>query len=282
MEKLSAVVILYNPKPETIEYIRSYLPYVDKLYAIDNSEVKSAISDQIAGFDKIVYLDNNENYGIAKPLNQACKLAIEDGFNWLLTMDQDSSFSQNNILAYINCWEGLGGKEQIAMTGVEFIKKENGEVNCTYTEVTSLITSGSMINLALFTEIGPFDEALFIDQVDLEYCYRAILKGYKIIKLNNIFFTHSLGVSSLHKSLKNLKNTSRSLHSPLRIYYITRNYFYIKSKYKKNFSREIYESKKDLFIRLKNNLLYGKQKVMVINYFLKGIIDFKRKKMGKI
>lgn len=280
---IAAAVILFYPDKRTIDNILSYSSFVNTLYALDNSENPSfEIIELIKRIPNCLYIHSGENEGIAKRLNQACQLAIEDGFKWLLTMDQDSSFSENSISAYTTCLQELANKEQIAMAGVEIIKKETEEINCGCTEVTSLITSGSVINLTLSNEIGSFDEALFIDQVDLEYCYRAILKGYKVTQFTNIFLEHSLGVSSVHRSLKNFKNTYRSLHSPVRIYYITRNYLYIRSKYTKNFREEVSKTKKDLLIRLKNNLLYGKERVAVIKYFLKGIIDFKRKKMGKL
>lgn len=280
---IAAAVIIFYPEKKTIDNLLSYSSFVHTLYVLDNSENPSiAIAELLKEIPNCQYKHDGDNKGIAERLNQACKLAIKDKFDWLLTMDQDSSFSQNNISVYINCLEGFAGKEQIAMTGAEFIKKENDEANCGYKEVTSLITSGSIINLAIFDKVGAFDEALFIDQVDLEYCYRAILKGYKIIKFKNIFFTHSLGVLSVHKSFKNLRNTPRSLHSPSRIYYITRNYFYIRSKYKKKFAQEISLSGRDLFIRLKNNILYNKKRLLVLKFFLLGIIDYKRNKMGKM
>lgn len=281
--KIAAVVILYNPTEEVIDNIQSYLDYVEKLYVLDNTEKqKEELINQISFFSNIIYLSDRENKGIAVRLNQVSTMALEDGFKWLLTMDQDSSFSQSSISAYITCLQELADKEHIAMTGVEIIKKNAEKISCRYNEVTSLITSGSIVNLTLFNEIGPFDEALFIDQVDLEYCYRAVLKGYKIIQFENIFLKHSLGISSVHVSLKTLKKTYRSLHSPLRMYYLTRNYLYMKLKYKESFPNEISLSKKDLFIRIKNNLLYGKERMAVITYILKGVIDFKRKKMGKI
>jgi len=280
--KIVAVVILYNPGKEVVSNILSYADFVEKVYVLDNTEKPGTIKDEIISLSKVVYKHDGENKGIANRLNQACNLAAKDGFEWLLTMDQDSSFSEKDILTYINCIQTLANKAQTAVTGVEIAKKKDEEISCRYTEVTSLITSGSMLNLALFDAIGNFDEALFIDQVDFEYCYRAILKGYKIIQFSNIFLTHSLGVSSMHKSLKSFKKTNRSLHSPIRMYYITRNYLYIRLKYKKTFAAEISATKKDLFIRIKNNLLYGKEKTAVIKYILKGIIDFKRKKMGKI
>ena len=251
MERIAGVVILFNPELKTSEYIFSYLPHVEKLYVIDNSKSKSSIGAELTKANKIVYYHDGENDGIAKRLNEACRQAIAEGFEWLLTMDQDSFFSQNAISAYINCLKNLADKPHIAITGVRFIGKRENETICNYKETKGVITSGSIVNLNLFRQIGDFDEALFIDQVDYEYCFRAILKGFKIIQFENIFFSHSLGESSMHVSLKNFKKTNRSLHSPVRIYYMIRNYFYIKNLYNKDFKAEIFVMKKDLLHRIK-------------------------------
>jgi rhamnosyltransferase len=280
--KVVAVVILYNPGDEVIENISSYIDHVEKLYVIDNSEkADSEIKNNINSFAKAVYIQDGENKGIAIRLNQACRLALEQGFEWLLTMDQDSYFSKKYILRYLNCFEELPNKGNVAMTGVEVVK-ENGETGCAVAEVPSLITSGSIINLRLYTAVGPFDEALFIDQVDLEYCYRALLKGYKVIQFKNVFLQHSLGSLSTHTSFKNFKNTYRSLHSPIRLYYMVRNYLYIKSRYQKSFPDQISLTKKDVLIRIKNNLFYNSKKFEIVKFIFWGIIDFKSKKMGKL
>ena len=50
-----------------------------------------------------------------------------------------------------------------------------------------LMSSGMMIDLSKIKDIGFFKEEFFIDEVDLEFCYRAIKKGYKVKRLK-IFF----------------------------------------------------------------------------------------------
>ena len=39
----------------------------------------------------------DENIGVAKALNNACKMAIKDKYKWILTMDQDTKFNKNVI-----------------------------------------------------------------------------------------------------------------------------------------------------------------------------------------
>ena len=281
--RLGAVVILYHPDNGLKERLLTYLPKVEKLFILDNSEAKNYqyLVNELPFQDKICYLSDSENRGISFRLNQATQMAINEQFDWLLTMDQDSYFANNNFENFLSCLNNYPDSKNVAVFGVQYLDPGLQSPNCVANTTTHLITSGSIMNLHLFPSIGNFDEALFIDQVDSEYCYRSILKGHRIVQFTNVYLQHSLGKQSTHRSLKNLKKTNRSLHSPLRLYYMTRNYFYMHSKYHKDFPGEISELKDDLLNRIKNNFLYGSQRFSLIKNVLSGFVDYKRNKMGK-
>lgn len=281
--KIAAVVILYQPSPTVINNINTYAPFVERVYVIDNSESPS--SDIVADINKnnsCYYFGDYQNKGIATRLNEACKMAAEHGFDWLLTMDQDSSFANSDIKHYLFCIDTFLQKNNVAMFGVEHNNKGLIGSTCTAVNTQKLITSGSIVNLHLFRVIGGFNESLFIDQVDFEYCYRSKLMSYQIILFENVFLKHFIGKQSNHRSLKSFRMTKRTLHHPVRLYYMTRNFLYIKSRYGKLFKKDISESRKDLIVRIKNNLLYGENKTEVIKYIIKGILHYRKKQMGKL
>lgn len=279
---VAGVVILYHPEEEVILNIQSYLPFVDKLFVADNTEgTISQVALQLQAQNKIQILYDGNNEGIAKRLNEAARLAISDGYNWLLTMDQDSMFEDGEMENYLLYTGAFLFKERTAMFGVEYEKKAVKK-ECEGKEVVQLITSGSILNLNLFTNIGSFDEALFIDEVDLEYCYRSIVNGYKIIQFSNIFMVHHLGKVSYHKSLKNLATTPRVLHSPLRLYYMVRNYLYVAKKYGNRFAENDKYRRTALLNRIKNNFLYGKERMKILRYIIKAYTDFKKNKFYKL
>ena len=90
---LSSVTVWYNPSPQDVNSIKSYNSFFDKIYIIDNS---SKDNGELAGqISNAVYLPNNENLGIARALNIGCKKAMGDGFKWVMTMDQDSSWNKD-------------------------------------------------------------------------------------------------------------------------------------------------------------------------------------------
>lgn len=281
--KIAATVIVYYPDGRLLQNMQSYINAVEKLYIVDNSEKPiPELFKSIDKFQNVVYLHDGENKGIALRLNQVSNMAIKDGFGWLLTMDQDSLFENETVRDYLHCIANYQQKEKVSIFGINFLQKANKKDNCTAIQVNHLITSGSVLNLQLFGNVGGFDENLFIDEVDFEYCLRSTLKGFRIIQFTNIFLQHNLGTTSAYRSFKSGKMTPRSLHSPIRIYYMTRNFLYVQSKYKKLFSAEIKTRKIFLFNRLKNNLIYNTQRFEILKYIIKGFEAYKNKQMGKL
>ena len=281
--RIAGAVILYYPEEIVIENIYTYLNFVGKLYIIDNSEIPSKVlSEKLKSFPNVIYLHDGENKGIAARLNLGSNLAIHDGFEWLLTMDQDSSFENGSFLDYLNCINLFDKKENVSMFGINFVEKVNQTVFCKPITVNHLITSGSILNLELINLIGGFDEKLFIDEVDFEYCLRSLSRGFSIVQFANIFLNHNLGRTSTHRSFKTRRLTSRTLHSPVRMYYMTRNFLYVQRIYQKKFQNEIKQRRKILLNRFKNNILYNKERFKVMQNIIKGGWDFRKKRMGKM
>ena len=279
--RIATCVILYNPDDHVEENIKSYISNTEKIYLVDNSEtVSNTLKNLVTTSPKLKLIHDGLNEGIAKRLNTVCELALQEQFDFLLTMDQDSYFDNNNISKYINSIAEFKRKNQVAMFGINYQQKSN-KVRNGYKTVKLLITSGSIINLSNYKDIGDFDENLFIDFVDTDYCFKSILKGYKIILFPNIYMHHKIGTASKQISLKTFRSSHRSIHSGTRLYYMTRNFLFINKKYKKCFKSELLLHKKDLLNRIKNKLLYTNHRFQTIKFLLKAYNDAKRNKMGK-
>lgn len=280
MEKIFGVVILYNPAEAVKDHITGYLPFLGELLIIDNSEPASKLDFSGWG-SQVTIVQDGINKGIAARLNEAARYAIEKGANWLLTMDQDSFFSGDYLKQYLECLGFISDKNQIAMCGVAF---ESAPLitDCSVVETDNLITSGSMVNLDLFNRLGDFDENLFIDEVDFEYCARAVKNGFKTIQFRNIYLNHSLGTVSQHRSLKSFRKTSRTLHTPLRLYYMLRNYLYVRNMYQTVCASSLSFKRQALLNRIKNNLLYGNNRAKTLKYLLLAYRHYKARKMGRL
>jgi rhamnosyltransferase len=280
--KIAACVILYQPGETVLNNIMSYINTSEKIYITDNTE------DQTVNFQflfpyqyKIMFIHDRKNEGIAMRLNQACEAAIKDGFDYLLTMDQDSYFEEPAFSNYLNCIENFSNKESVSMFGVNYKSKTKSN-SCSFRKTNLLITSGSIVNLNVYKNVGAFDENLFIDMVDTDYCLRSLQKGFDVIEFPNIYMHHQIGFNSVHRSLRNFQSAKRAIHTSTRLYYMTRNYFYLRLKYQNQFEEELNSFKKDLLHRVKNNLLYKQQRFHTISLLLKAWNDYKQNKMGKL
>ena len=224
---IAGVVILYNPQEEVIENIGSYLRELDKLFVFDNSEnPNTPVVEKIQLLPGVEYISFGENKGISFVLNAALKLAKH--YQFLLTMDQDSQFHPGMMKKYKEILvDKYGNNASVAMFSVNFegMKLESTE-EC---YVERAITSGSVVDIRIAERLGGFDEELFIDEVDNEFCYRAQLHGYGILCLPQIHLQHHLGDPIPGKLFGvNFKGLN---HSKIRKYYITRNNIYVMKKY---------------------------------------------------
>src|ERR1700761_2402089 len=98
MVKVQGVVVLYQPAEAVTGNIKTYIKGLDKLYVIDNSNTPvNSVIDCLKQTENIIYISNNGNKGIAHALNVGAAKAIEAGAVWLLTMDQDSNFRDDDF-----------------------------------------------------------------------------------------------------------------------------------------------------------------------------------------
>ena len=245
MIKLAACVVLYNPDDTIFENILTYGNYVDKLIVIDNSLKKNNfLIDKLNEIfeSKLIYINNNDNLGIATALNQACDKAIELQFKWILTMDQDSSFI--NFDHYKKCLEKVQNVNNVALLAANTDKEgysnfDKNDCSCNYREDKfSVITSANIVNLEYFEEIGRFNDKLFIDMVDYDYCLRINIKKFKILYFPDVFVEHKLGEVHLRTNIFTRKKKYKTEHNAQRAYYIARNSLYLSKNYGKYFPKE--------------------------------------------
>ncbi len=273
-----AVVVIYHPNKLVLKNISTYHSFLKQVIVVDNSEVpnKKFLSDLETEL-KVELIVNAQNIGIAAALNKGIEKAILLGAEWILTMDQDSYFEGEMLKSYFKTFDEIVDKKNIAVLGPTYTHQLNiVEIK----KVKTLITSGSLINAKRFRQLNGYDEKLFIDEVDNDYCYRAQLEGFDLFQCNSIYMNHSLGSIKEIKTILG-KKIVRSLHSPVRLYYIIRNALYMNMKYKDAFPEAIKKTRKDVISRIKNNILFGNDKLTTLRYIILGILDFRKRRFGK-
>jgi len=278
---IAGVVILYHPDIQLLsENIKTYVQGLKQLYVYDNSETKTpGIEEALSKLHPFIqYHYFNANEGIAKRLNRAVEDAAKNNYDYLLTMDQDSSFKVGDFEKYTSQIEAAA-YTNVAQFGVNCqpnftISKEQPE------EALTLITSGSILNLSLIERVGVFNEDLFIDFVDIEFSYRVIQNGHINLMFSNIILNHSLGKLVEGRSLANFKKTLRITHSPIRVYYIIRNGLYLLFK-AKGLNAIMKKDVLRCIKILKNDLIYNPELVSVYKNLFSGIFAFLSNKKGK-
>lgn len=281
--RCAIIYVLYNPDFSLLgDSVNISKTQVEKVYLIDNSDISSNDINEIVNDDRISYTRFNKNKGIAYALNYGCQKAINEGFNWVITFDQDSIPPKNLVETYssflvnMNSIEDIGILTLLISNNYQEVKRENS-----FKEVHSAITSGSFTSLSAFSKIGGFKDLMFIDAVDHEFSLNLRVHNFNIIRLNNIMLMHKFGDED--KILKIFNKYICGIHkrNHVRYYYMVRNYFYVIREYSKFDSILCKELKKELFKTLIKMLILEDNKIKKIHSSIRGFIDYKRNKLGK-
>lgn len=268
--KIGAVVIWYNPDNSVILNVKSYEEYCDELYIIDNS---ANSNEHLLKNIKGKYIPLFENKGIAFALNYGIKMAEEDGCEWVLTMDQDSSF-ETKILDVYRKYISEHNVKNVAILCPQYktdrrTLKKRGEFN----EKEYVMQSANLLNLAVFRGVGEFIDELFIDCVDYEYCLRVRQCKYKIIECTDAVLTHKPADTKCVKILwKTIKYGSAP---PIRYYYQVRNLSYLISKYHSIKMLAL------LFVKIAKIVLLFDNKKEYLKMVKKARYDYKYKQFGR-
>lgn len=267
---ISAGIVLFNPDINRLkENISAVIVQCTHIYLVDNGsnnidEVKELLNQY--NQSKISILCNTENQGIAKALNQLTAAAQKGGFEWILTLDQDSVAPSNIAEEFEKYTNNLNAG---MLCPVICDRNKGGVVEAKdgYKEIDECITSGSLLNIKAWSEIGGFDESMFIDGVDFDICYRLRQNGYKILCVQSVVLLHELGRIEYHRFLfwkVLVKN-----HSAFRKFYIARNTVYLARKEHTNIVKAILQNIKLFLIAV----CYEDDKWKKSKKILQGTID---------
>jgi len=235
MSKVYGVIVTYKPNVEILEKcVNSLVNQVDKLIIVDNTPGKFQLLENFRKKQNIEIVYLNDNYGVAYAQNLGIKKALEEGVDFILISDQDTIYPLDYVEKMLECFK----EDKVAAAGPLFIDAHTGKVQFFVKkgligfrkiypktgkhEVLQLIASGTIINAKFIPEVGLMKEELFIDWVDMEWCWRAVKKGYKIIGNADVVIKHFHGEKSKKFLTKNI-----TLKSCIRNYYTIRNGIYL-------------------------------------------------------
>ena len=242
---IGAVFVLYNPTEDflvALEHVQKAA--IKKIMIVDNSPTLCrTVESLLPASERVTVIQNYENYGVARALNIGCEALLEFGCNAALLMDQDSVFEVEDINTLIDEANTLDAADIGALVPkIIPITADSDFVNWLLpgdtrwvprripvtnkkTQILFSITSGSLITLRHWERVGGFDERLFIEYVDTEYCLRLKMNGLKTIMVPAARLFQRYGEMKQHKVFSIAFNPTH--HSPLRYYYVSRNKFLV-------------------------------------------------------
>ncbi|TVQ42169.1 MAG: glycosyltransferase family 2 protein [Wenzhouxiangella sp.] len=235
-----ALIIAYHPEAGQIERLTARItPQVDRLLIVDNSQPPAGISPGNSARASVI--EPGANLGVAEAINRGVSELAEQGCQRVLLLDQDS-VPTSTLVATLA--EGLDqaskqGRKVAAIGPVirdqdsaedapfvrfalpfnKHLRGQDGVVSCDF-----LITSGTLINLDCWDEVGPMRDNWFIDSIDLEWCFRARRAGFEILGCFDTRLEHAIG--QLQYLIPGQRLAYRH-HGPERLYTMMRNRLFL-------------------------------------------------------
>jgi rhamnosyltransferase len=145
-----------------------------------------------------------------------------------------------------------------------------------------VVTSGNLVNVKAWKKVGGFDERIFIDEVDNDFCIRLAINKYHTIGSTDILLKHYLGEPfSVRIPLKK-KRIPIGIHNALRVRYTVRNRLFVSRKYLFRYPEFSLNRTYHNLLLLTFILFFYPQKIKYLHAYGKGITDFLFSRYGKI
>jgi len=295
----AAVVVGFNPDIAVLSRLLKTLSLqVDALILVDNGG--SGSLNELEEFRKVnlIYLNLEGNKGLGAALNVGIGVAIERGAEFVALFDQDSAPPGQLISKLLESHRRLAesGVDCAAVSPVFFDRREDtknyfpfyreidGKITSTYpsnsTErlvpADTLITSGMLVKAKVWKEGGTFDEGIFVDYTDTEWCFRVRHQGHVLYGNLDIEMGHAPSDAPPAR----LAGFSFFRYSPVRRYYYFRNtiFFLLSDTASFVWKKRIATG---LCLRFIVNIFIDREKWKSFKMMILGIRDGFRRKSGK-
>ena len=226
-----AAVVLYRPDKALLvrqaEGLRGSV-----LFAFANGPVDADAIAALAPTD-LRLLSSAENVGLGRGLNAVMEAAAREDFSHVMLLDQDSEPPEGIVETLRDRFAGLELQgERIAVIAPCLVPPHEGFYKPIRYEwrgqarvdglaaVDFAPTSGSLVSVAAYAEIGPFRDDFFIAGIDVEWGFRAWDRGWASYIATDLTVPHRWGEAVTQDELGKAQILR---HSPIRNYYYARN-----------------------------------------------------------
>ena len=199
IKKICTIIVLYKHDNTLLEKIVDNIYPSSSLVVLINNDSRVNINKNILSREKVLLINNDVNMGASVAYNQGIIKAYSENCDYAFLLDQDSMPSERLIPV-------LAGKiynSDVTMIGTSYIEYEKkyderfyDSEEITFSIVKHNIASGSLICVKKFIDAGKYDEDMFMEYFDTDWCLRATKLNHKIFKLDNKLLCHKIGISS--------------------------------------------------------------------------------------
>lgn len=244
-EQVVGIVVTYFPDIAALrELLAAARPQVAALVVVDNTPATAPAGQRCPPMEDVEIISLGLNAGLAAGLNRGCDWARQRGARFALLFDQDSVPAADMLDRLALAWVAAAASGlRVAAAGPRFSDSRGARVfpflrvgmlrnrvvvprpTDEFVRTDTLITSGCLVALDSLSDVGPMDESLFIDNVDLEWGFRAKARGWALIGAPQAMLGHRIGDEHVVAPCwARLFGKDRAIrHGPERLYYITRN-----------------------------------------------------------
>ncbi len=238
-----AIVVTYHPDITPLLEMLGQLNRETDFVVVDNGSPSiGELEESIRAYNNCLgIIKRGTNEGLARALNIGIARATRDNYDYIFLFDQDSSLCESYVERMVAAYGKVRGHSArgIAAMGPRIINPQTSRqtpfklfnrfwfrTNRHYARSEShfvadfLITSGTMLVARHLAEIGLMREDYFIDNVDLEWCFRARSLGFDLVGTNHAILYHLIGERSLNPLVR---AGLMAQHKPSRTYYSSRN-----------------------------------------------------------
>ena len=230
--RLLAIIVTYYPDRDLLaENVNAIYDCIDKLLIWENTPISERFDYRFLTNSKIEYCGDDIN-SISHALNYAWQYAQKNGYDYILTMDQDSVFKNFDVFLTTTI---EFQSQNICLVGPMICRTSESAPSSVITEIGAnahLITSGLVIPVSLLNEINGFCEDFRIEAVDVDLCVRVRNASRKIYLNSNGVLVQRFG-APYEKKLFGKKFVG-SDYNEKRLYEIFRNHIIIYRRYKNN------------------------------------------------
>jgi len=212
----AAITAFYPNKFSFMKLIISITPQVDKILILNNGGISYDILANLSIIPNLEIHTFESNKGVAFALNYAFSLAAVSNIKFIITFDQDSVPSSDFVKTLVDCHNLIikVDKYPIGAIGPRIVDDRNKNFNYPFYKlkfhgffreiintheplfnVDLLITSGMLIPVSVWNYGIIFNNDLFIDFVDTDWCFSAIYNGFSLHCSYNSILFHNLSDS---------------------------------------------------------------------------------------